>query len=362
VLVFELGREFTPALEKPMIHVATPLLSLSVLALALPFGGDEDATQTSTLSLKQVNEKGWEAFVLPDQRWTTVNEGIRLHGVEQHFQVEQEGDLKIVVDTNGDGKTDKAVKGAGGELTLRGTNAEGERVTYPVRFRSKGSAWSYTCGGVSMGKLAGIQVRLIDQDGDGLFNEVGVDALCIGKSKAASFLSDVISLDDELYSLEVSEDGTQASITPWEGETGRIDLESEFDCRGKLLSAIVRDGQTSFNVAGNRGGLVVPAGEYEFVYGYAKKGDESVEIAGGRMAPLKVEAGKLRTMEWGGPIAAEVGYTRAEESVTVGNNLKYFGTGGEEYTRFLPEAKSPKILIKDADSGELLDSGRFAGC
>ena len=53
--------------------------------------------------------------------------------------------------------------------------------------------------------------------------ELYYDAMTVGASKGASFLSEVVSLDGRLYRLEVAADGTDAAVTPWEGESGKLD-------------------------------------------------------------------------------------------------------------------------------------------
>ncbi len=324
---------------------------------------DDDARQKSseTTSLSHKQLKDWN-IILPNERWTSVEGAILIAGQAEGFLTERTGELKLEVDTNADGQLDAVVRGSSGVLKLRGRTEDGRRFTYAVRFQGASSGWKFASGGVMSGKLNGVTVRFIDQNNNGIWNEVGVDAMTVGASKGASFLSSKLSLGGELFELELTADGTQATITPWKGESGVLNLVGDFTCRGKLVSAVVNGEGTSFNLASARGGLRIPVGRYEFVFGYAVKGEESVEISVGRMTPLMVSADTKRKIEWGGPIAAEVTYRRSRDTLTVDKGLRYFGSAGEEYTRFQPDAKSPKIMIRDAKTGKLIDSGRFAGC
>ena len=43
-------------------------------------------------------------------------------------------------------------------------------------------------------------------------------------------------------------------------------------------------------------------------------------------------------------------------------NVSFYGTAGEEYHSFWPEAKSPKIIVTDKKTRKELTSGRFGGC
>lgn len=316
----------------------------------------EDEAEFDSYSLSHKAHKKWD-FVLPSEKWHAITGGeIELGDII--VAAEQGGPMKLSVDTTGNGKPDKSVKGATGFLTIKGENDDGEKVLYSLRFRNQRSKYQWTAGGTMSGSVAGQMVHLIDQDGNGRFDDFGADALVVGKDKAASLLSSVALIGDKLYELEVDADGSEIRARPWTGETGTIDVMGEYEAKGKLVSAVFKSGDLSFNVA-KKGGVKVPAGDYELVFGKLEKGSDSVLIKRGKMKKIEVEEGTTQKLEWGGPVDGQFSFTQAGPKVTVQGNLQYFGKSGEEYFDFQPRGKPPTIFVKDG-RGKVLKKGRFA--
>jgi hypothetical protein len=266
----------------------------------------------------------------------------------------------LSVDTNGDGKVDKQVKGAYGFLVLKAKDSAGEPLEYAVRFKVDQKVYKYASSGVMRGRLNGESVLLIDQNNNGTYNEVGVDAMVVGKSKAASFVSKVVNLKGELFEVSISDDGKSMEARPFAGESGTLDLRSGFKAKGKLESAVVKsaDGQYSFNLGD--GSMNVPAGDYTIAYGLAGKASETVTIGTGKMSPVNVKAGRETALTWGGPIIADFPYSRDGLAVKVEPaSVKFYGKAGEEYTDFLPQGQSPKFLVYEERTEKLLKTGRF---
>lgn len=332
------------------------LLALASVASA------QDAASQAVLTYKAFPK--W-TFVTPIDTWTAVGTEIAIpHSNGTGFAAVKDV-MTLDVDTDGDGKLDKAVKGTSGYLELRGKRKDGKPFSYAARFMSAGEAFSFASSCAMVGQIKGVQVRVIDLNNNGVFNEVGKDAIVVGSGVAASFLSKVIHLNNELHELELSADGTTATFKPYTGETGTLDLRSGFKSNGSLDCAVVNsaDNTLSFNLAQAPKGLAVPIGTYRITGGRASKGGESVCIATGKMAPLAVVAGGTAAPAWGGPLEAEFDVTHSGGEVTVQPNLKYFGRSGEEYHTFKPDAKSPKFLVTDANKpGGKPWSGRFGGC
>ncbi|MAE27791.1 MAG: hypothetical protein QF724_09615 [Planctomycetota bacterium] len=325
-----------------------------------PGASDKDIL---TAELRHKSYPKWD-FVLPKETWTTVSDRIPLPGSDSSaYQVAKRGPLKIEVDSTGNGRFDSKVKGMGGSLTLRGRDEEGESFQYAVRFKSSSSAWRWSAGGAMRGKLGGHTILIIDQNNNGLYNDYGQDAMIVGKGEAASFLSRVINLKGELYDFEISPNGTQVTATPYEGETGMLNMTEEYTVNGNLVAAVVRSGDYSFNVADYREGLAVPAATYSLESGYATRGKtETVRIRNGKMGPIEVKAGAEKSVGWGSPVRIEFDYEKDGEYVTVQPDVVFYGAANEEYHTFTPNAKSPKIIIRDKRTGKEVISGRFGGC
>jgi hypothetical protein len=302
-------------------------------------------------------------FALPSETWVNASErcGIGHAGDDKGFLAEQTGVMALEIDTNGDGKLDEKIKGDRGFAKLRGRDADGNAFTYAVRFKfDQGYKWS--ASGVMAGTVAGQSLRIVDQNGNGEYDDYGVDAMIVGASKGAAFLSKVVNLGGELYDLEISTNGADVSVTPFEGETAEVDLASKFVSNGELVAAVIKNGDMSFELSDSKNGTKVPVGRYDLVYGYVEKGGETAQIKRGRSIPIKLEAGDEFVLSWGGPLIAEFEYRVTGESITVPATLYFYGAAGEEYGPFKPDAKSPKILVTDKKTGKLVASGRFGGC
>lgn len=355
----------------PIQRSRGPLLGLPLLlaaaGAALAFDGeaavtDEASAQVASLSFKAL--KDWD-IIVPNEVWTSITDSlpIPLAGIEG-FAAEQVGPMKLRVDTNADGKVDKDIRGADGFVVLQAKDEAGNAQSYAVRFVNEGGKYKYSVSGVMSGKLNGTAIELVDRNGNGRYDDYGQDAIAVGNAKGASLLSRVVNADDELFQIEVAADGSQITYRPYTGPTAKVDVSSKHDCRGKLLSAVISsdDGEYHFNVAREKGSLIVPAGDYRFVYGYAAKGEETVQMRTGKMRTLELAADAQEVVEWGGPIVAEFDYQVSEETITVQPNVAFYGGAGEEYHTFKPDAKSPKILVADKNTKKIYLEGRFGGC
>lgn len=287
------------------------------------------------------------------------------HSGGQGFAVESDG-VSLAVDLNGDGKFDDKVKGVGGTVTLKGKTGAGVAFSHAVRISRDGTDWVLSPAGVMQGRVAGTDVKLIDLNLNGRFDEIGVDGVVIGKGEAAGLLSKVTNLGGKLFNMTVSADGASATATPFEGKTGTLNLAKGWKSDGaELVSAVVSsaDDEMSFELSDARSGLLVPAAEYKLVYGFARKGSETVKIRGGANTKrFPVEAGKEFAATWGGAVEMDFTFSINNDVITVPPDLRYVGAGGEEYFEFKPDAKSPQIVVFDPEAKTVVREGRFGGC
>ena len=196
------------------------------------------------------------------------------------------------------------------------------------------------------------------------FADYGEDALVVGHDGAASMLSRVVSIDGQLYSLDIERDGSSFSYEPYAGEAGVLDVCSKFESKAKLAAAIVvsSDGNYSFSLAKAKSGLRVPAGDYKLLCGQLVLGDAKAQLRTGRSKPIHVTAGEQKITAWGGPVKAEFAFKREGESVAFTPwDIWYYGYFGEEYSTFLPLGKSPEFAIKEKNTGDLIVLAHFPG-
>lgn len=281
------------------------------------------------------------------------------------FAVAVDG-MALAVDTNGDGKMDDKVKGIGGVVTLRAKTADGKVLNTAVRVVKNGTDWDLYPAAFVHGRVGGQLIKLIDMNLNGRYDDFGVDAMVLGKTDAASLLSKVVNLGGKLFEFSASSDGSSVTAKPWEGQAGTLNLKKSWKSDGTNLESVVvasSNGDWSFELSDARSGMTVPAGEYSLVYGFAKKGAETVKIkAGPDMKPIKVEVGADNTFAWGGPLEMDFTYSIDKDTITVPTNIRYFGAAGEEYYEFKPDGKPPLIVVTDAETGTVVREGRFGGC
>jgi len=349
------------------------MFTLPALALSLATGVEAPLPPTvevrpapATVELAFKPYKDWN-ILLPDEQFTKVGEGIAFpHTGGERFAVKLEGTV-LWVDRNGNGECDAKVepleRGQTGLMVFRTEGEGGADRSYAVRLSSDGT-WSYSASGAMVGELAGQRLQLIDQNNNGRFDDYGADAMVIGRGKAASFLSRIVSVDGELYSIEVSSDGTRVDAKPFEGESGSLDLASELETKARMRSIVLQssDGETSFELSQQKGAVKLPVGDYTVHSGQVALGKGHAELRTGRMKNVVVTAGETTTPTWGGPVEAEFLYHRSGGEITIGpREIWYYGRSGEEYSNFMPLGTSPTFIIKDKKTGEVLVNAKFPG-
>lgn len=334
-------------------------MSLTICILAA-VAAPSDAV-TATLEPRPVPR--WD-YATPREVWAKVDGGIPVpHKGGERFLAHADGPdgIFLMVDKDGDGQVDEKVKGVGGFVALRAKTSEGKDLHYGVRFRKKGSNWEYSTSSTMTGKVAGLPFTLVDIDGNGRWNDYGVDGLIIGKSKNVGFLSKVVSIRDELMNLEVSEDGSDVKLTAFEGETGSIDFSIQ--TKGKLAVATVSDLSGNVSFAFEKSGKqVLPVGKYVVSGGFLSKGKEQARLATGKMRSIEVKTGAETSLAIGGTVKADFRFEVVGDKVTVQPKVHYYGQAGEEYIEWSPDNQSPKLTVFDDRTKRPVESGRFASC
>lgn len=334
---------------------------------AAPVGADESpaarepaSLAPASLALRYRPSRQWR-YTLPAERYVPVGGAIDFSKVGgARFVTEVEG-AGLKVDTDGDGVTDVKIAETSGYVRLR-TKAGFD---YSVRLRNTGSGWAYAASGARVATLGGVRITLLDQDGDGRYDGYGRDAMIVGSSRAASFLSKVVNIGGILHGIEVAADGTTLKHAPYRGPTGRIDLVRRWRAEARLQSAVLRseDGAWSFDLASHADGLAVPAGRYLLHGGTLGLGDSQVRFRRGRSAPIAVAADATVKVQGGGPLEAEFAFQRqGDELVLSPEALRWYGRAGEEYYGWAPFGNSPEFTITDVHAKKEVAKAIFTGC
>jgi hypothetical protein len=352
--------------------VKAQLVLLAVAGFALPHpsvtGGGGDGGDDAA-KLRSVVPQKWE-YLLPNETPMVFGAGPSggliipvPHAGGPGFVVETDG-AALAVDTNGDGKVEARVKGIAGDVVLKAKAADGSALQYGVRIVMHNGKWHYLPGSAMAGRLLEQDVKLVDLNGNGRYDDYGADAMIFGKGTSGSYLSKVVSTGGKLYEINVSADGSSIESSPWTGETGTLNVTSGFKANGSLFSAVVLDEKNhfSFELSSNKSGLVVPSGDYRIMFGFVKNGAEQAKIRAGNSKPITVTTGKTTSLTWGTPLEIEFNYVVNKDKLTVPIDIKFFGSLGEEYYDFKPEALSPRIVVLDKQTKSKITEGRFGGC
>jgi hypothetical protein len=347
-----------------MILVAPATLVLGLLSSAPP------AADGTEVELSYKSYRTWD-IVLPAEQFVRVSGGFGItHCKGERFAAKLDG-TALEIDTDGDGKVDTTVVGKQDDLgnrsarvTLRGETRDGKPFTYSARLVDTGTGWHFAASGAMVGKIGETRVQLIDQNNNGRYDDFGEDAMIVGRSKFATFLSRVVNVGGELHTLQIAPDGSSLTHAPFQGEVGVLDLRTGLETKGKLLSAIVRsaDGDVCFDLARAKEGLRVPSGTYSLHSGKFGLGQASAYVRAGRMASIEVAAGEPTVLDWGGPLQGEFKYVRSGGEVVISPaDVTYFGKAGEEYRIWDPVGKSPEFTIKEVKAGTELAKAMFPG-
>lgn len=347
-------------------HPTSVLLALAAPALvAAAAPGEATAAKTTVVELEFRTLRTFD-ITLPAETFVPVEDGIPFAGAPGGSFECGITDSGLAFDRDGDGTTDGEVAPTDEDAPTRLlTFRLDDGSAFAVRAKLDGR-WVAAPGGAMMGALGRTPVAFIDQNGNGRFDDIGADAMVVGRSKVASFLSEVVELDGELFHLDVAPDGSNAALTPYTGPVGTLDL-SAFESKAKLRGLVVnsKDGKLSFEVAGDVVAgepTKLPAGTYRFHSGEVVKGKSSAQLSAGRTGDLVVAADGTTELAWGGPVQAELAYARrGGELMIAPEDVTYFGRAGEAYADFMPLGSSPAFQVKDRVSGDVLVDMVFPG-
>lgn len=328
-----------------------PTLLWIPLAAPAPSGGVDAEVEFTHEELSR-----WP-WTLPTEVWRPLGEALELGG--HRFAVEGPADGPAL-DTDADGRPDHRVRGYTDRAVLRGP--EGYR--YAVRLRRIGERWEWAPGGALTGRLGGLRIRLIDLDGDGRHDHHAVDGVVWGREPDVLLLSRVISLDGVLTHFELREEegDTRARLSPYEGPVATLDVLSGFESEGDLECALFRRDDVVLDAAASGRPVLVPAGEYRLVHGRVALGARSARVGSGRLPPVALEPGETRVLEWGGPLSAEFTFQVQGSALLVHPDVRFFGRAGAEFLEFAPLVRAPRLEVRDVESDELVQYGRFGGC
>ncbi|MBI5367871.1 MAG: hypothetical protein HZA54_12600 [Planctomycetes bacterium] len=267
----------------------------------------------------------------------------------------------LSLDLDGDGKPETVLRSIEEVVTVK-TRSRGAPLTVAVRVRSREAGdqarqYSWQRNTAMVGKIGKSRVALIDDNGNGAFNETGVDALAVG-SRFGSPLGGLACVDGALLRLRVEANGQRLWTKAYDGPTGTIDAVSGLKAKGKLEWLVLTSGAGVFlDVAGTKA-AAVPPGKYTIAMGQLGAGKMTAQIRNGTMPALDVVAGATTRPAWGMPVRFDFTYAVVNGRVELKwSDVRLVGAGKEEYHTFTPETITPKVEVREAKTGKDLRKG-----
>jgi len=331
--------------------------TISVLVATACVGGlvGQGLPSSGEVALKTKIQRR-QKLLLPGEAATPVATGFAFSGgIGADFRADVDGEA-LLIDADADGVLETRIEGDKGFVVLE---HEGRRYGASLVKRAQ---WGFVCGSVVTGQIGTTKIRIVDQNHNGRFDDVGADALVIGDGRAASYLSEVVAIDGQLKKIDVAADGATLRFSPFTGEVGKLSLHAVTD--GKVMAAVLNstDGRYSVHLSKHDAEVLVPVGEYELHSGVLSLAGSRVSMAKGRSKSFEVTTDGAQDLAWGGPAKAEFAYQEAGGELTFDPNaIWFYGAKNEEYKNWNPVGKSPLIRVVDRATGAVIAETRFPG-
>lgn len=255
----------------------------------------------------------------------------------------------LVVDTNGDGKPDMALKSDIDTLPVQLVLADGQKTTYEIRAeKSREGGYKIQRNCLATATVGKTKVTFIDDNSNGIWNDYGQDAVAVGNDHYAAPLSSVINIDGKLFSCKVDKAGTKFWTKAYEQASGTLNMQKGFKANGQLAWCVMGNGGVFFDVAGAKDGMLVPVGTYTMTTGECRKGKMSCRIRQGGMEAVTIADGGTAAPDWGMDVYLDFSYELKNKQVLVhSSDVKVVGKAKEEYHSFKPAAITPTVEVKD---------------
>lgn len=212
-----------------------------------------------------------------------------------------------------------------------------------------------------VGTLDGVQVRVIDDNLDGIYGSLPITwqylgCVVIGESTRALPWSEYMPVNGKWYKLAPQAGGMTLTAQPTELQTGHVRLEfkGEFPEWMVLRGMGVLENTFIDVCAGGKEGIDAPVGDYKLVAGMIRKGKKQqamkcLVLGNDHVPSFHVAAGAQNVVELGGPYHFEFERAEMEGAVVVnGPSLRVVGTAGETYDRFWNCVPAPTVSMRKA--------------
>ncbi|MAG57274.1 MAG: hypothetical protein CMJ83_13355 [Planctomycetes bacterium] len=242
------------------------------------------------------------------------------------------------------------------------------------RLRSTGGLKTLLFRGatVASGKVRGEKIEIHDANGNGSFNDFGVDFITTGKGKKTKCqpMSKYITLKGLFYEFKIDANGRALRTRPYDGPIAPLKFDYKANSKPSAMIAHGSAADDSYYydlMQAVDSPMWVVAGVHNFHEGYIARGKgmkrQTLWIRKGRARAKEILVGQLNTWKMGG--AGDGGFvfhfkseTRKEKGksliVITGKDVKLFGSGGEEYARSMLGVYLPDVQIRKGKDGPVV--------
>ncbi len=229
---------------------------------------------------------------------------------------------------------------------------------------------------VTRGKLRGVDVAVQDVNGNGAFNDFGIDCVLIGKGKGVRVtpLSRYIELNGLLYELKLDANGRVLRTKPYDGPLSAVRLEWKGGSTPAFLNCSGTGENSTFFFdlmqAKDKPMWVIP-GALSFQHGYfiEGRGDKATTmwITHGRSGVLNATPDALTTWKFGGAgdgftfvFKASTKKEGGTESIHVpAKEIKIYGAFGEQYESPMMGPPLPTVSVRKAKDTAIQVTGKM---
>lgn len=248
----------------------------------------------------------------------------------------------VWIDFNGDGKP------SGDETKPVGDDGWTETYSYDAAYEGGVSAtlmfrlktvvehekYAVIRSSARVGDIEGQKIVLLDDSGNGRFNDAGKDAVLLGDAPVA-MLGKHMLIGENFYEVLVQEAGLTLEYRPAKLEFGWVDLLEKFKPPQKSetlrIHTLIIDGPLgSFSCSPQRRNVKVPVGAYDLVFGLFERAKETVYMKKGEKTTFTVSAQKVSTPQYGGEVKAQYEVSFDGKDVII-DAPTFYGELGERY-------------------------------
>ncbi|MFC1582736.1 hypothetical protein ACFL4W_04280 [Planctomycetota bacterium] len=233
--------------------------------------------------------------------------------------------------------------------TVRLPNRKTHILAFPHAYiKGKYARIYYRSGCVVKGRVDKDTIAFYDNDCDGKYS-VDTDSIQNSASLVYAPISDLLATTKGVHKIdELSEDGTQLSLSPYEGETGKLSFSFTSPERGVELHVAFKGLNTGITGAVKAGTkpLVVPKDDYTILYGLVYSNGTKRVVAGltpNDMEAFTVDAGKTASIQLGGKLSLTFAPEVKGGKLNISpSSIKVLGESGELYTGFEYTSPPPR--------------------